>query len=153
MKKKPYILSIDPGELSGVALVRRDPMELIESDELDWIETSRFVDAKLRELGGENVEVVVERFTITVQTAKNSQQGISLEMIGIMRFLAYVHKAGAIVLQSSADAKNFCTNPRLKAVGLWHVGGEGHALDALRHALKRLVDTGWSDSRLLLKSK
>jgi hypothetical protein len=148
---KPFILSVDPGELSGVCLVRREPMELIESDELDWVETARFIDAKLREYGGENVDVVCERFIITVQTAKNSQQGISLELIGIVRFLALVHKAGAITLQSSADAKKFCTNPRLKQVGLWHVGGEGHALDALRHALLRLVNTGWSDERLLLK--
>ena len=84
---KPYILACDPGESSGLCLVRRDPFELLWSDELDWIHNARKVDETLRELGGENVDVVCERFTITAQTAKNSQQGISLEVIGQVRLL------------------------------------------------------------------
>ncbi len=153
MKYKPYVLSVDPGESSGICLMQREPFELLWSDELPWPETARKVDETLRNLGGENVDVVVERFTITVQTAKNSQQGISLEVIGMVKLLTLAHKAGEVTLQSPNDAKNFCTNPRLRALGTWHVGGGGHALDAIRHAILRLTRTGWTDSRLLLKDK
>lgn len=147
---KPYILSIDPGLTSGVALVQRDPLKLLRSDELDWQNTARFVDTALREFGGEHVDVVLEKFTITTQTAKNSQQTWSLEVIGMCRLMAMAHGAGAITLQSPADAKTFASNMRLKNLELWHVGGDGHANDALRHVVLRLTRTGWKDSRLLL---
>lgn len=155
MIHKPYVLACDPGLLSGLCLLRRDPFGLEWSDELEWVENARKVDETLRTLGGENVDVVAERFTITVQTAKNSQQGISLEVIGQLRLLSLAHGAapnGEISLQSPNDAKNFVTNPRIRALGVWHKGGHGHALDAIRHGVLRLTRTGWQDSRLLLKN-
>lgn len=151
---KHYILAIDPGLTSGVALFHRtdsDEITLVWSEELDWMETARCTDGVLREHGGDDVDIVLERFTITQQTAKNSQQQWSIEIIGMVRLLAHAHGAGAITLQSPADAKRFVTNPRLKALGFWHVGGGGHALDAIRHAILRLTRLGWTDSRLLLK--
>lgn len=150
MTYKPYVLSIDPGQTSGVALVRREPLELMRSDELNWENTCKFVDTALREFGGENVDVVIERFTITQQTAKNTQQTWSLEVIGMCRLMAMAHGAGAITLQTPADAKTFASNMRLKNLELWHVGGAGHANDAIRHAILRLTRTGLKDSRLLL---
>jgi hypothetical protein len=54
-----------------------------------------------------------------------------------------------IVFQSPADAKAMFPNEALKKVGAWHVGGEGHANDAIRHALLRLVKTGWKPRVLL----
>lgn len=149
MAHKPLILAIDPGLNTGICLLRREPMELVWSDELDWQGTARTVDQTLREFGGENVDVVMERFTITQATSKNSQQQWSIEIIGMCRLMALAHGAGELTLQSPADAKRFATNPRLKALGLWHVGGGGHALDAIRHALLRLTRSGWTDSRLL----
>lgn len=151
MKQKPYILAVDPGLTTGICLIKREPLELVWSAETDWWDTARHADHALRTYGGDNVDVVLERFTITQQTAKNSQQQWSIEIIGILRFLARVHGAGEITLQTPADAKNFATNPRLKALGLWHVGDEGHALDAIRHGVLRLTRTGWKDSRLLHK--
>jgi len=138
--------------MSGVSVVRREPLELIRSDELDWIHTARFVDTALREFGGENVDVVLEKFTITAQTAKNSQQQWSIEIIGMCRLLALAHGAGAITLQTPADAKSFVSNTRLRDLELWHVGGAGHANDSLRHVVLRLSRTGWKDSRLLRRS-
>lgn len=149
---KHYILTVDPGLNSGVALFFRDDaneVALLESDELDWQNTARFVDETLRKHGGDDVDVVVERFTITTATAKNSQQTWSLEIIGMIRLLALAHGAGELTLQSPADAKRFSTNTRLKALGFWHVGGGGHALDAIRHGVLRLTRNGWGDRRLL----
>lgn len=146
---KPYILAIDPGLLTGICLMRSDPIELLWSDEVDWINTARLTDQTLRELGGVNVDVVIERYTITSATAKKTQQTWSLELIGITRFLCLVHSAGDMTLQSPADAKNFASNARLKSIGLWHVGGAGHALDAIRHGLLFAARNGLKDSRLL----
>jgi hypothetical protein len=148
-KLDKYILAVDPGELTGICLIHIGTLEKIYSDELpSWQEVARMVDSTLREHAG-NIDVVCERFTITQQTAKNSQQTLPLELIGIIKFLTWVHTGQQVTLQSPADAKRFGPNPRLKAVGLWHTGGEGHALDALRHALLRAVKLGWKDPKLL----
>lgn len=150
---KPYVLTVDPGLANGVALVQREPMEKIWSDELDWKGTYRKVNNTLHELGGENVDVVVEKFIITPNTGKLSQAPWSLEVIGQMRALAWLHGCtgadGSITLQKSGDALDFAPNSRLRAVGLWHRGGAGHAKVALKHALLFLVNTGWRDPRLL----
>src|ERR1044072_5325358 len=110
---KHYLYVVDPGLTSGVALFYRsddNEVELKWSDELDWQNTARRLDETCREYGGNDVQVIVERFTITIQTAKNSQQTWSLEIIGMMRLLALAHGAGELTLQSPADAKRFCTN-------------------------------------------
>lgn len=146
---KNLVLAIDPGLTSGICLLQMEPLEIVHTDELDWLGTARYVDQVLREYGGENVDVVCERFTITQQTAKNSQQQWSIEIIGMIRLLCHIYNAGELKLQSPADAKRFATNPRLKSLDLWHVGGGGHALDAIRHAVLRLTNLGWRDSRLL----
>jgi hypothetical protein len=48
-----------------------------------------------------------------------------------------------------ADAMTMFDNEKLKKLEYWHRGGKGHALDAIRHALLRLVKTGWKPIRLL----
>lgn len=151
MKAKPYVLSIDPGLSSGIAFIRREPLKLVHSDELPPNETGDFVSALLREYPPDHVDVVMERFLITQATAKNSQQGVSLEVIGVVKYLCHAYGADPVTLQTPADAKSFSSNARLKQLELWHVGGEGHALDALRHAVLRLTRTGWTDPRLLLR--
>jgi hypothetical protein len=94
---------------------------------------------------------VCERFTITAQTTKNSQAPYSLEQIGVLKHLCreFGYDPEAIVFQSPADAKNMFPNPALKKIGTWHVGGAGHAQDAIRHALLRLTKTGWKPTILL----
>ncbi len=149
---KHYVFVCDPGLTSGVALFHRtddNQIEVVWSDELDWENTARRCSETLREYGGDDVAIVAERFTITAQTAKNSQQTWSLEIIGMLRLLALMYGADPLDLQSPADAKRFCTNTRLKALDIWHIGGGGHALDALRHGVLWFTRHGWSDRRLL----
>ena len=55
----------------------------------------------------------------------------------------------SIIFQSPADAKAMFDNPKLKKLEYWHKGGEGHALDAIRHGLLRCVKLGWKPLRLL----
>jgi hypothetical protein len=96
-------------------------------------------------------EVVCERFTINMQTVKNSQAPYSLEQIGILKqcLMDAGRKADDIYFQSPADAKAMFDNPKLKKLEYWHRGGEGHALDAIRHGLLRCVKVGWKPLRLL----
>jgi hypothetical protein len=152
------VLAVDPGKASGIALFSfidgGDP-ELLWSGEYqqdEYAEPIRkaFKDAERHALP---LEVACERFTINAQTVKNSQSPYSLEQIGILKqcMLDAGRQADDIYMQAPADAKAMFPNPALKKLGYWHRGGEGHALDAIRHGLLRLVKSGWKPVSLLEK--
>lgn len=130
----------------------KDPV-LIWSGEYQQHEYAMPIRKTLAEIvfGGDDLDVVCERFTINAQTVKNSQAPYSLEQIGILKqcMMDMGMKADDIFFQSPADAKAMFTNEKLKKLGYWHKGGEGHALDAIRHGLLRLVKTGWKPLSLL----
>jgi hypothetical protein len=100
---------------------------------------------------GVALEVACERFTITAQTAKNSQAPYSLEQIGVLKHLIRESDgvANQLVYQGPVDAKRLFPNEALKKLEYWHRGGEGHALDAIRHGLLYLAKHGWTQKRLL----
>lgn len=136
-----HVVTIDPGFVSGCAYVYSEapgaPLEQRDSAELDVIETGEWLERTLLAIGDEPVTFAIERFTITSKTATNSQAPWSLQVIGQSRWILHrLPRAEAVemVLQSPVDAKVVFPNPRLKEVGLWHRGGKGHAMDALRHA-------------------
>jgi hypothetical protein len=133
------LLAIDPGKATGFAVMDISDLSnpiIISTDELAQYETCRRAEELLS--GDIHIEVVMEAFIITPQTGKLNDVNFSLEIIGAVRYFAQKHGA-PFSLQKPADAKSFSTNARLKAVGLWHVGGEGHAMDALRHVLLYMV--------------
>jgi hypothetical protein len=135
MKQPKYLLAIDPGLATGVAYLDiEDPMEpiIIGSYELVPEEFYVMVEEILEEHGS-NVRVVIERFIVSEETAKKSQQPWSLELIGVTRKECWKNGT-TMVLQKPSD-KEFATNEKLRHVGFWHVGGDGHANDAFRHAL------------------
>lgn len=150
---KKYVLSVDPGKATGMALFS---IENGAEPVLEWsIEVQQHEYAKpIREAlaaFGCGLDVVCERFTINAQTVKNTQSPFSLEQIGILKqcLLDSGRPAEDIYFQSPADAKAMFTNEKLKKLEYWHRGGEGHALDAIRHGLLRLVKIGWKPVRLL----
>lgn len=150
------VLSVDPGKASGIALfafIEGGEPELLWSGEYQQEEYARPIrealgDAVMRSIP---IEIVCERFTINSQTVKNSQAPYSLEQIGILKqcLMDIGIAADDIYFQSPADAKAMFTNDKLKKLGYWHKGGEGHALDAIRHGLLRLVKSGWKPVNLL----
>jgi len=147
-----YVLAVDPGLATGMCLFSMIPGEepiLLGSWEVQMVEFAEQVRAIFA--AHEGVEVVCEKFTITLETAKKSQAPYSLEMIGILKLLML--DAGydpfSLPLQLPTDAKNMFPNPALKKLGYWHRGGEGHALDSIRHGLLYLVKTHWKPTRLL----
>lgn len=149
-----YVLSVDPGKASGVVFMSLDNEvpNKIASAEVQPNEFATYIETFLS--GWKQYEdfvVVCERFTINAQTVRNSQAPYSLEQIGVLKHLCRVanYDPESIIFQSPADAKAMFPNEALKKIGTWHVGGEGHANDAMRHALLRLVKTGWKPRILL----
>lgn len=147
--KKIYVL--DPGKATGLAVVYYDTEknEIIEYEtfELDQMETCTVLENIQHD--SEDVEIVFEKFFITTETGKKNDVHYSLEIIGVIRYFAWKYQI-PLYSQSPSDAKNFCDNKRLKNVDLWHVGGEGHAKDALRHLVLHLVkNRNWRPEGLL----
>lgn len=151
-----FILSVDPGKATGIAFMSWDKEEepkIISTMEAQAVDFAPYIRAALETVKDSQAElyVVCERFVINAQTVRNSQAPFSLEQIGVLK--QCLRDVGiseeSIIWQSPADAKAMFPNPALKKVGYWHRGGEGHALDALRHALLCLVKKGWKPSALL----
>lgn len=148
-----HILAVDPGKATGMALISLETGQeptLIWSGEFQQDEYAKPIREALATFGSD-LEVVCERFTINAQTVKNSQAPFSLEQIGILKqcLLDANRAVDDIYFQNPADAKAMFTNETLKKLEYWHKGGEGHALDAIRHALLRCIKSGWKPLRLL----
>ena len=147
-----YVLAIDPGKTTGMSLFSikngEDP-ELLWSGEEDFV---GFAD-KTRMIFTQypNLEVVCEKFTINMQTAKKSQAPYSLECIGALKLILVDRgfDPESLKFQLPANAMSMFTNEKLKKLEYWHRGGAGHALDAIRHGLLYLVMTGWVPRKLL----
>jgi hypothetical protein len=154
--KTRMILAVDPGKASGIAL-----FEWVEGNEpiLAWSGEYQQDEYALpirtafhtAQSQGIQLEIVCERFTINAQTVRNSQAPYSLEQIGILKQIMMDNRRAPddIYFQSPADAKAMFTNEKIKVLEYWHKGGEGHALDAIRHGLLRLVKSGWKPIKLL----
>jgi hypothetical protein len=131
------IIAIDPGLASGVAHVTISPVgfTIVSTDELDPLGTGQWLERALRVVPDlDTTAVILERFTITQKTAQNSQAPWSLEVIGQSRWIVWQHIPGReLILQAPADSMAAFTNDRLRSFGLWHRGGHGHAVEALRH--------------------
>lgn len=147
-----YLFSCDPGKMTGTAL-----FDITEEPTLLWAEEwgedefygkleNVFKYYSLAE--DAELEVVCENFIITVQTAKLGAGPWSLKYIGAISYLGAIHDV-KVTLQQPAQ-KEFAPNDKLRALGLWHKGGGGHALDALRHAVIYLVmNHRWRPDNLL----
>lgn len=146
--KDDYIvMGIDPGLVTGACVVNfhvAGDCTLVTSTELEFEQLMPWCDEHMDTA----MRLVAERFIINARTIKNSQAPYSLEAIGVVRAMAIVHDL-QLDLQSAADAKKTVDNAMLHRLGLWHRGGDGHANDALRHAVTYAIRKGWRDPRLL----
>ena len=150
------ILAIDPGKASGISLfeyeVGQEP-KMISTGEYQMREYAQPIRLAIASALDDKVQILIvcERFIINAQTAKNTQAPYSLEMIGVAKqiMLDYGIDPETLIFQSPSDAKAMFPNPALKKLDYWFVGGEGHSLDSIRHALLRTVKLGWKPMRLL----
>jgi hypothetical protein len=152
-----HILAVDPGKASGLSYfvwegpnVEPEMLWSMEVQQHEYADPIRKAFA-FSQSRGARLEVVCERFTINAQTVRNSQAPYSLEQIGILKqiMMDYGRAPDDIYFQSPADAKAMFSNEKIKILDYWHRGGEGHALDSIRHGLLRLVKSGWKPLKLL----
>lgn len=163
------VIAIDPGKKTGIAVLERskhddgsDLVELLYSAETSPDETV----PTLRHLMAEYqlppphlhspdpahpappsppARVVIEKFIISQRTVAKSQEAShALRTIGaceqVLRDCGYPEAA---IKWQSPSQKAVFPNEKLKSLGLWHRGGDGHALDAIRHgALYLAMSTG-----------
>lgn len=127
------IIAFDPGLTTGLAIIEENAW---------WAAQYTF-----RQIGDVLAEwthnpedtfspgcvLVCESFTITQKTARNSQAPWSLEVIGLIRYMAMVNHLELVFQQPSA-AKNLIKDQVIKNAGMWKPGQE-HAMDAVRHCL------------------
>lgn len=151
-----HVLAVDPGKASGIVYMSLSDPEgtptIIYSGEAQPDQYGLVLNTFINGWNlNQDFTIVCERFTINAQTVRNSQAPYSLEQIGVLKHICREHNYDVekIAMQSPADAKAMFPNEALRKVGAWHVGGEGHANDAMRHALLRLVKTGWKPRVLL----
>jgi hypothetical protein len=157
LKNKIAVLAVDPGKMTGVAFFswtgnpEEDPV-LVYSGEVDEDQYAESIEEFLLKIPEySELKIVCERFTINLQTAKKSQAPFSLEQIGVLKYLAKKSGVSEIIFQSPADAKSMFDNSKLKKLEFWHRGGEGHALDAIRHGLLLFVKLKWIPKALFSK--
>lgn len=138
-------LAVDPGKTTGWALSHDNV--LTKSGEASFDDFCSLLDDlfNYRRYDGSHdtnrpAEIVAERYVITPRTAKLSQQTTALEVIGILRYVAFLDEI-PLTLQTPADAKRFATNDRLEARGWLQrpLAANDHANDAIRHLLTFLV--------------
>lgn len=140
------VIGIDPGLLSGVAAAvipeQDSPAEQLMSDEQPWQEAVTTVIRLADEWPG--AVIVMEAFIITQATVRKTFEPWSLYSIGALEYAMHLRgRSSSTVLQSPATAKRLVDNRLLRALGLWHRGGAGHANDALRHIAAFALGHGW----------
>lgn len=135
-----YLLAIDPGLATGLGLIDvtdiNNPTK-IWTKEVDIVEFYNTVPEVIKAHADKDLEVVCENFIITVATAKKSQSPWSLNLIGIVQYFCY--KNDVPLHLPKPGEREFTSNDMLRHFGLWHVGGAGHANQAMRHAFAFLV--------------
>lgn len=149
------VMAVDPGKTTGFAVVewdkQSDEVRVAFSAELDFEGFAKTADECMASASQDDFYVVCESFIINAQTVRNSQAPYSLEQIGVLKYICWKsgYDPSRIAFQAPVNAKNMFPNPRLKELGTWHRGGDGHANDAIRHGLLRLVKAGWVPKILL----
>ena len=145
------LIAIDPGKMTGWSELTytSDSYTLHASAELSVDQVWEVLVNGLDDPEGPHPDVIViEDFKITTGTGKLGSPDWSLRLIGAVEYLGFKYDI-PVVKQYPSNAKAFSTNDKLRAVGMWHKGGAGHANDSLRHAMLYMVKHAWRDDRLL----
>jgi hypothetical protein len=126
------ILAVDPGLTTGMALFNTITSSYKVEQITGFEKFSEFMSAWCDGLDPIPDVIVVEKYTITPETAKKTQQYEALEITGVLRHLVHEWGSQWVEPQLPSAAMKLGTNDRLKRVG-WYVKGKPHAMDAARH--------------------
>lgn len=141
------ILAVDPGGTCGFAYTYCDEIDdsttcLPFAEQLPPQEFLVWAHSSVGDLTVvPDLELVVEKFTITQRTLTNSPQHDAIEVIGALRYLMRAYREAELVMQQPAEVMRLFSDTRLKELG-WYRPGKVHANDALRHLGYRLAKRG-----------
>ncbi len=126
-------IAIDPGVVTGVVCWGTDFPDTLEWHELDDLrDVARWVRA--RTAFRDDVTIVTEKFQISARTIRGKVFYDSLYFNGWLS-IEFPDR----IEQTPAQAKGFATDKVLKHLGWFNRTKDGHANDAARHLVYRLV--------------
>jgi hypothetical protein len=134
---RPYILAIDPGQISGAAWIARADLASFDSIQLAFPAICRMIKT-YTEAWRTTLDVVAERFTIGPKTYRRLGAEWPLQVIGIARFYSMEHTGQDLIMYEQNPP--FASDQRLKALGWWRPGQED-ANSAARQVLKHMAET------------
>lgn len=148
IRSKKFLLSIDPGLATGVSLFNTEDLQnpyLLSSNEYGIMEFYDYMELTM-ETYSDELMIVIEGFIISEETAKKTPAPWSLELIGFTRYMCWKYQI-PMTTQQPVE-REFTSHGMLKELGFWHVGGEGHAIQSMRHAVVWMVNR---DRRIMKK--
>ena len=128
-----FFIWLDPGKTTGVACYQLYAARF-KSFQGDFNEVGDEVEVMLDVESG-NAAIGWEQYLVTKGRAGTASY--SLEMIGVLKRLAYVHHAVVLPAMPSS-ARKLGDDPKLRALG-WYKPGLRHANDAANHLLAYLL--------------
>jgi hypothetical protein len=134
------LVAVDPGKITGFFVWSEGQVLLHEQlpchDFLDWVEEVVPMYA------GFDLTMAAESFLITAQTVKKAADAHwSIGSNFVLGRLCQRHQVH-LELQTPATAKSFSTDAKLRRLGWYKPTKGGHANDAARHGVVRLVELG-----------
>lgn len=143
------VICIDPGPHVGVARWTDEWPTGIEADAHKAWETTPAEAYAAFEGWVKWADVVVcEAFVISGARAKEAN--ITIEMIGVLRYLSLLH--GKQFIEQRPGAYKFAGSDKLKRLG-WYTPGSDHARSASGHLVLYMAETGLLDASRLLPSE
>lgn len=141
--KEYVIIGVDPGLMTGVFAYFSDGVRNGWQHPRD--EVALHVDDCLRRWAAfnepGNIHIAIERYIITAQTAKLSQQPDALEVTGAVKAIAQIHGVTDVRQYMKANLK-YASDSMLRSVG-WSIPGMRHANDAARQAFALLKEVDY----------
>jgi len=155
-RPRDYVLiGVDPGKMTGVYVYFEDGVRDAVQYPREEI-TLHTADALGRwatRYGSDNIHIAIEKYIITPNTAKLSQQTDALEVTGMVKGLAQINGITDVRQYAKSNLK-YANDDMLRSVG-WGIASLRHANDAARQTfalLKEIDHPRWAkmvaDARL-----
>lgn len=141
MRPKVRVIGVDPGKTTGLMLLNDD--DVVVQVAATFVE----VEEVLRLwLSSEIVTIVaVERFVITRNTARKTQQTDALKVSGVVQNLVERSRLHEVVYQNMSDAKKLGSPTMLRALGWYRVGRNARHMNDAASQVFKLVASRYPD--------